>query len=88
MPLGGSALVFLALIISPIFKRSLVNQNITVNKGNPVKLKEFILKPQLIGALRVDVEARISNNQWVTYEIQLLDKQGKLIASGVKQAWR
>ena len=28
------------------------------------------------------------NNQWVTYEIQLLDKQGKLIASGVKQAWR
>lgn len=39
MPLGGSALVFLALIISPIFKRSLVNQNITVNKGNPVKLK-------------------------------------------------
>ncbi|CDN14057.1 hypothetical protein RintRC_4826 [Richelia intracellularis] len=38
--------------------------------------------------MRVDVEARISNNQWVTYEIQLLDKQGKLIASGVKQAWR
>ena len=71
MPLGGSALVFLALIISPIFKRSLVNQNITVNKGNPVKLKEFILKPQLIGALRVDVEARISNNQQ-QFQIQIL----------------
>ena len=86
--LGASALVFLALIASPFFKRTLVSKNILVSTGKPVKLKEFTLKPQPIGALRVDVSARISTNQWVTYEIQLLDKQGKLIASGVKQAWK
>jgi hypothetical protein len=86
--LGASVLVFLALITAPFFKKILVSQNITVSPGEPVKLKEFPLKPQLIGALRVDVEARIANNQWVTYEIQLLDKQGKLLASGVKQAYK
>ena len=86
--LGASALVFLALIASPFFKRTLVSKNVTVSVGKPVKLKEFTLKPQPIGALRVDAEARISTNQWVTYEIQLLDQQGKLIASGVKQAWK
>ncbi|WP_088242086.1 hypothetical protein [Calothrix rhizosoleniae] len=86
--LGSSALVFMALIASPFFKRTLVSKNVSVSTGKPVKLKEFTLKPQPIGALRVDAEAWIRTNQWVTYEIQLLDQQGKLIASAVKQAWK
>ncbi|MDJ0798167.1 MAG: hypothetical protein QNJ51_15330 [Calothrix sp. MO_167.B12] len=86
--LGASALVFFALIVAPFFKRTLVSKNIVASVGQPVKLKEFTLKPQPIGALRVDAEARIRTNQWVTYEIQLLDEQGKLIASGVKQGWK
>lgn len=86
--LGASALVFLALIVAPFFKKTLVYKNVTASVGRPVKLKEFTLKPQSIGALRVDAEARIRMNQWVTYEIQLLDQQGKLLASGVKQAWK
>jgi hypothetical protein len=45
------------------------------------------LKKSTIGALRVDVEASVPSNQWVTYEIQFKDKQGKVIASGIKQAW-
>ncbi|MDJ0735572.1 MAG: hypothetical protein QNJ47_16185 [Nostocaceae cyanobacterium] len=86
--LGASALVFLALITSPFFKKTLVNKNVTVNKGQPVKIETLELKSQSIGALRVDAEALIRTNQWVTYEIQLFDSQGKLLASGIKEAWR
>ncbi len=86
--LGASALVFLALLTSSSFKKTLASKNITATKGQPVKLETLELKPQPVGALRVDAEALIRSNQWVTYEIQLLDSQGKLLGSAVKEAWR
>jgi hypothetical protein len=86
--LGSSILVFLALMVAPFFEKTLVYKNVTVREGEPLKLKELQLNPQPMGALRVDVNALIPSNKWVTYEIQLLDKQGKVIASGLKEAWK
>jgi hypothetical protein len=42
----------------------------------------------LIGALRIDAKALIKNNSWLTYEIQLQDEQGKVVASALKPAWK
>ncbi|MGK7941173.1 MAG: hypothetical protein AB4062_13680 [Crocosphaera sp.] len=86
--LGSSLMVFVALIISPFFGENLINKQINVSPEQPKTIKQFTLTPQLIGALRVDIKAIIPTNRWVTYEIQLLDEQGKLLGSTIKQAWR
>lgn len=83
-----SMLVWLSLIISPFLAKPLLNQTITADVGEPVKLKDLTLKPQWFGALRVDVVASIPDNHWVTYEIQIFDKQRKLIGSAIKEAWK
>ena len=85
---GATALVFLALIASGFFEKVLINKNIAVRRGEVTKIEALKIEAQAIGALRIDAIAIIPNNRWVNYEIQLLDKQGKLIASAVKQAWR
>ncbi|KYC38564.1 hypothetical protein WA1_35860 [Scytonema hofmannii PCC 7110] len=86
--LGASALVFLSLMTAPFFKQTLIHKDVQVKEEEPFKIKSLQLAPQLIGALRVDVNAIIPDNRWVTYEIQLLDKQGKVLASGIKEAWK
>lgn len=86
--LGSSMLVLLALIIAPLFTKNLLNKTTRASVEEPVTVGEFTLTPQPIGALRVDVIASIATNQWVTYEIQLLDVQGKLITSAIKEAWK
>lgn len=83
---GATGLVFLALIASAFFGKVLVSKNVAVSQGEVTKIEAFPIQPQ-IGALRIDARAVIPSNRWVTYDIQLLDKQGKLIASAIKQAW-
>ncbi|PZV14480.1 MAG: hypothetical protein DCF22_08815 [Leptolyngbya sp.] len=80
--------VFACLVFSPIFMRSLVSKTIQVDPDIPEQLAPIQLKKEPIGALRIDVSAAIPDNHWVTYEIQLKDQQGQVIASGIKQAWR
>ncbi|MDJ0508480.1 MAG: hypothetical protein QNJ64_04375 [Crocosphaera sp.] len=80
--------VLLTLIFSPLLGENLINKQIKVGSENPEIIKEFTLKPHLVGALRVDVKAFIPTNRWVTYEIQLLDEQGNLLGSTIKEAWR
>ncbi|TWH42581.1 hypothetical protein [Dulcicalothrix desertica] len=79
-------LIFVTLILSPMWQRTLLNETVTVD-DEPAKLKPIELKPHTLGALRVDAEARINANEWVAFEIQLLDKAGKVIASGTKEGW-
>jgi hypothetical protein len=86
--LGASALVFLSLFVAPSFKQTLANKNVQVKAEEPFKIQSLQLAPQLIGALRVDVNAIVPDNRWVTYEIQILDKQGKVLTSGIKEAWK
>ncbi len=85
---GATGLIFLALIASAFFGKVLFSQTVKVNEEEVVKIEALKLEPQLVGALRIDTKASIPNNHGLVYEIQLLDKQGKLIASATKQAWR
>ncbi|MEM9926316.1 MAG: hypothetical protein AAF915_21620 [Cyanobacteria bacterium P01_D01_bin.50] len=85
---GATSLVFLALISSVFFVKTIFSQNVQVKPGEITKIEALKIEPLSIGALRIDAIASIPSNRWVTYEIQLLDSQGKLIASAVKQAWR
>lgn len=87
LALGSALLVFSALIAGSFFPTKLVSTTVDASVDEPVELPPIQLKPQRLGALRIDVRAMIQTNQWVTYEIQVLDQQGKAIASGIKQAW-
>lgn len=85
---GSSLLIFLTILISPVFVRRLIdNKFVTVTPGQVQKLPALPLSPSGIGALRVDVDAQINANEWVQYEIQLLDENGKVVASGIKEGW-
>ena len=66
----------------------LFSRNVRVAEQEVVKIEALKLEPQLAGALRFYASASIPNNHGLVYEIQLLDKQGKLIASATKNAWR
>jgi len=87
LTLLSTAGIFACLLVSPIFMRSLVSKTIQVDPDVPEQLPPIQLKKEPIGALRIDVNAAIPENHWVTYEIQLKDQQGQVIASGIKQAW-
>ncbi len=87
LALGTWLLTLLMLIFSPFFQSTLLSQNVTVSDDEPVKLQPVKLRANSLGALRVDAEALIRTNEWVTFEIQLLDKAGKIIVSGIKEGW-
>jgi hypothetical protein len=85
--LGATLLILLALFGASSFQRTLLSTTVSASEDEPVELEPLALRRQLFGALRVDVKALLPSNQWVTYEIQLLDRQGKPFASAMKQAW-
>ncbi|MGB3759633.1 MAG: hypothetical protein WBA07_25225 [Rivularia sp. (in: cyanobacteria)] len=85
---GATGLVFLALIASAFFEKVLFSKTVSVSEEEVVKIEALKIEPQLIGALRIDAKAFMPSNRWVAYEIQLLDKQGNLVASATKEAWR
>lgn len=85
---GATGFMFLALFASAFFGKVLFSKTINVGEEEVVKIESLKLQPQLVGALRIDAKASIPDNHSVVYEIQLLDQQGKLIASATKQAWR
>jgi hypothetical protein len=87
LALFAASLVFLAGIIGPFFQQQLLDDRLDVSPGEVVELKTWQLKPQLIGAMRIDVDASFNNNRWTTYELRVLDEQGNLIVSALKQAW-
>ena len=85
--LGATLLIFLALFGASSFQKTLLSTTVSASEDEPVRLEPLSLRRQLFGALRVEVKALLPANQWVTYEIQLLDRQGKPFASAMKQAW-
>lgn len=85
--LGATGFLLLAFIAPIFFKKTVISKNVSVGVGESTQLEKFTLEPQAIGALRVDVKASIPANTSLTYQIQLLDRQGKVVASAVKNAW-
>jgi hypothetical protein len=86
--LAAFLLSFLTLIVSPFFQRTLLYKTVTASEGEPFKLEPVQLSANSIGAMSVDAEAQIAANEWVTFEIQLLDQSGKIVAAGIKEGWR
>lgn len=76
------------LMASPFLGQLVMQKTLTVAPEETVTLPPVEVKKAAIGALRIDVQANLSNNRWLTFEIQILDSQGNLLASAIKQAWR
>lgn len=82
-----AGVLLVSLIAASVMGRTLISTNVNVTSDTPVELTPIQLKKEPIGALRIDVVALLPANTWVTYEILLKDAQGKVLASGIKQAW-
>ncbi|MFW6359467.1 MAG: hypothetical protein ACOC0N_09700 [Chroococcales cyanobacterium] len=85
---GGTVLLFLALIVAFFLPKTLVSTTVNVEPEDSQIIEDIRLTPQPVGALRIDVQSQILRNQWVTYEIQILDSEGEVLASAIKQAWK
>ncbi|PAX51147.1 hypothetical protein [Brunnivagina elsteri] len=85
---GAFLLSFLTLIASPFFQRTLLYKTVTATDDEIVKLEPVQVSANSIGAMSVNAEAQIGADEWVTFEIQLLDQNGKIVTEGVKEGWR
>jgi hypothetical protein len=82
-----AGVVFIALVMSWFWGQRLVSTTLQVDEGEPETLDPIQIERETIGALRIDVKANIATNHWVTYEIQLQDQYGQVLASAIKDAW-
>lgn len=81
-------LVLLAFFVSVFFPEVLEQERVQVRPEETVKLDPVRIERDPIGALRIDVKAILPRNTWVTYQIELFDKQGDRLANAVKEVWR
>lgn len=87
LALCSAGVMLLAVIGSGFLGKTLVATNLEVDPEAAEELQPIQVQKTLIGALRIEAEAAVPANRWVTYEIQLRDRQGNLLASAIKQAW-
>jgi hypothetical protein len=86
---GIIALFLLALLLLNLFStRIIVDRTVKVTEEEPLKVATIELTPRELGALRIDVKSFFPDNHWVIYEIQLVDRDGQIIASAMDEAWR
>jgi hypothetical protein len=85
--LGALSLLAIALIVSPLVSRRLLQQGISVAPGTTVKLDPVQPRKSPFGALRIDSVAQLPANTWSSFEVQVYDTQDNLLASAIKQAW-
>ena len=83
----GVILTLGAAIASLFLQTNLVDTTLQVWEDEPETLESIPLRQGGLGAMRIDVVAQLPTNRWVTYEIQILDAQGSVLATGIKQAW-
>ncbi|MGD1903818.1 MAG: hypothetical protein ACFB9N_16445 [Geitlerinemataceae cyanobacterium] len=78
-----------ALVASWFLGREQISQTVYVepNAEGLAEVGELQLKPNAIGATRIRAEARVPSNHSVTYELRLVDSQGEVVASAMKEAW-
>ena len=90
----ASFLLLLTMFGTP-FTKTLVNKIVTLEEGDAIKVDTISLEPSKIGALRIDVKSYLANDErsanfddWIVYEIQLIDRQGNIIASAMDEDWK
>ena len=84
----ATLLTIAAALLSLFFSQPLVSSNVQVEADEPLALTTVQVNPKQLGALRIDVKASIPTNRWLTYELQLMDEEGNLVASALKEAWK
>ncbi|NJN24011.1 MAG: hypothetical protein HC810_05955, partial [Acaryochloridaceae cyanobacterium RL_2_7] len=85
----GSFVVVLGAMVGSLFlERNLISKRFSVTEDAAARSDLIQYRPSAIGALRVDAKAVLPANYWVTYEVQILDQNDKVLTSGLKQAWR
>jgi hypothetical protein len=77
-----------AVTVGYLISQIVLVRNLRVDPDTSVAIPPLRLVPQPIGATRITASAELGNNQWVAYEIQIKDQQGKMIASAIKQGWK
>jgi len=87
MALGALGLLGIALLLSPLFHRQLLSTGVYVGAEETVQLDPVQPREGAIGALRIDAVALLPGNAWSVFEVQVLDSQGNVLASAIKQAW-
>lgn len=88
LALGSVGMIILAGLSSIFFVKPLASKTLQAQEGKPARLQPIKVKPQAIGAVRVDVTARIPTNRYLAYEVQIRDQQDKVLAAGLKNAWK
>lgn len=86
--LSALGLVACASFVSGLLQRTLFTRSFNLSPEESITVGPIQLKKSPIGALRIDVTAEIPTNHWITYEIGLVDAEGNLLTSAMKQAWR
>jgi hypothetical protein len=86
--LGALGSLAIAGMASTLLSRQLLRQTVTVPVEETVTLPPVQPRQSPFGALRIDATANLPNNTWAVFEVQLLDQQGNLLASAIKQGWR
>ena len=89
-------LISLGLLFTSMFgfgtPETLIDRQIDLQEEEAIEVGEIDLKPSQIGALRIDVRSafgdRRSVDDWIVYEIQLIDSQGEIVASAIDEDWK
>lgn len=81
--------ISLALVASWFMGQERLRKTVSVEPDaeDYVEVGSLSVSPTAIGALRIKAEANIPRNHWVTYELILLDRDGEVITSAMKEAW-
>ena len=88
LSLMATGLMFYFSLSSPAYRQGMLATYITVEPDEQEAVTSpFMLNPSDVGALRVFVKANIPEGRWLTYEIQLRDAQGEVVAAALKEAW-
>ncbi|TAF57466.1 MAG: hypothetical protein EAZ61_01270 [Oscillatoriales cyanobacterium] len=82
-------LISVAIVASWFLGKTQIRKTISVEPDpeDYVEVGALTLEPNPIGAMRIKAEAKIPSNHWVTYELILLDSQGEVVTSAMKEAW-
>ncbi len=86
--LGTGLSILVLIFVSPLLLTKKLDKTVTLSSENTQIVGPIDIQPQLFGTARVEVQAKLGNQRWATYEVQLLDQADKLVVAGVKNAWR
>ncbi|NJN62175.1 MAG: hypothetical protein HC795_12145 [Coleofasciculaceae cyanobacterium RL_1_1] len=82
-------LISVALVASWFMGQTQIRKTVAVESDaeDYTEVGPLTLNPRAIGATRIKAVANIPSNHWVTYELILLDSQGNIVTSAMKEAW-